>query len=59
VWIERAIGAIAGCSAVADAAPAPGTASPQGAAGWKTAAGSCPSSPFVKPAALRQLLAQR
>jgi hypothetical protein len=57
-WIERVIGAVAGCSAATDTAPAPGNAPPQGAAVWKTAAGLCPASPFAKPATLRHLLAQ-
>jgi 3-oxoacyl-ACP reductase-like protein len=59
VWIERVIGAVAGCSAATDAEPAPATAPAQRAPTWKTAAGRCPSSPFAKSAALRQLLAQR
>jgi Transglycosylase SLT domain len=53
VWIERVIGAVARCSAATEAAPS-------GAAPvWKTATGMCPSSPFARPAALRQLLTQR
>jgi Transglycosylase SLT domain len=52
-WIERVIGAVARCSAATEAGPS-------GAAPvWKTATGICPSSPFARPAALRQLLTQR
>ncbi|HEY2538714.1 MAG TPA: lytic transglycosylase domain-containing protein [Stellaceae bacterium] len=57
-WIERVIGALADCSTVPETA-LPGAPPPPAAAPWKRAAGRCPSSPFAKPAALRQLLAQR
>ena len=58
-WVERVISAIQGCSAAPAAEPAPGDAPPQGASLWKTAASRCSSSPFAKPAVLRQLLGQR
>jgi transglycosylase-like protein with SLT domain len=57
-WIARVIGDVAGCSTAAEAGPAPGNAPSLTAATWNTAAVNCPSSPFAKPAMLRQLLAQ-
>jgi hypothetical protein len=56
-WVERVIGGIAACSQPVSWEPAAGNASARGAAAWQ-AAGNCPSSPFAKPATLRQVLAQ-
>jgi hypothetical protein len=56
-WVERVIDGIAACSQSIEGEPAEGIAAARGAAGWRVAS-HCPSSPFAKPATLRQLLAQ-
>jgi hypothetical protein len=56
-WVERVIADVATCSTPGGWEPAASNASARGAAAWQ-AAGNCPSSPFTKPATLRQLLAQ-
>lgn len=58
-WVERVISAIEGCSTMPAAEPALGEAPPQGVSLWKAAASRCRSSPFAKPAVLRQLLGLR
>lgn len=59
LWVERVIAAVARCSAAPQAGQAPGDAAVPPPALWKAAAGSCPSSPFARPAALRAVLARR
>jgi hypothetical protein len=53
--IERVIAAIASC-AMPTETRSPRSAPAEVASAWKGSGGSCPASPFAKPAALRQLL---
>jgi transglycosylase-like protein with SLT domain len=54
--IGRVIAAVAGCAIPTATPPPPHHAPAEVAPAWKGAGGNCPSSPFSKPAALRQLL---
>jgi len=56
-WVERVIDGIAACSQSIEGEPAATNAPARGAVAWR-AASHCPSSPFAKPATLRQLLMQ-
>lgn len=56
-WVERVMAAVAVCAMPTEAQSPPRGELAEVAQAWKGAKGSCPASPFAKPAALRQLLA--
>jgi Transglycosylase SLT domain len=56
-WVERVMAAVAVCAMPTEAQSPPRGERAEVAPAWKGAKGSCPASPFAKPAALRQLLA--
>jgi Transglycosylase SLT domain len=57
-WIGRVIAAVAACVMPTETRSPPDGAPAEVVPAWKGAKGSCPGSPFAKPAALRQILAQ-
>jgi hypothetical protein len=56
-WVERVIADVETCSTPGGWEPAASNAQARGTVAWRVA-NNCPSSPFAKPATLRQLLAQ-
>jgi hypothetical protein len=55
--LERVLGIVAGCSPATAVGRATESISGHGVAAWRTP-GLCLGSPFAKPAAMRQILAQ-